>query len=94
MNRFSVGDRVVCRIGGPVMLVSFAPGQIPNPGFIPMYGCVWWNDVAQIFGQWNFSEPLLDAAPPVVDEQRQMMIFDLFCVFMPVIVALAGLISY
>lgn len=66
---FNIGDEVVCRIGGPRMLINSVSAAIPVPGAGPgqsyQYGCVYWNQISNIFSSAMLREALLEDAPKI-----------------------------
>lgn len=73
-NKFIIGNKVVCKIGGPEMLIYNVPAQGNNNvnAFIAQpqgmfqgafYTCVWWREDMQQFYQFFFPEDALDDAP-------------------------------
>jgi uncharacterized protein YodC (DUF2158 family) len=74
-NKFMIGDMVVCKAGGPLMVVQTAPvvqnvlaapgNVLGNFNLVPnrYYSCVWWNPGVNMFSTWSFHEDMLDDAP-------------------------------
>ena len=67
MEGLKIGDKVVSKAGGPLMVVSAVPQQAhtvdpwaPANIGIGWITCMWWNETTNMFGQWNFPEALLE----------------------------------
>lgn len=70
--QFNIGDEVVCRLGGPKMLVNsvlhvpadlLGQQQIPGQVATYQYGCIYWNHISNLFNSAVFKEALLEDAP-------------------------------
>ena len=66
MGNLKIGDKVVSVVGGPIMMISAIPQQnAPDPWAPANVGmtwitCMWWNEMTNMFNQWNFPPELLE----------------------------------
>lgn len=79
MNKFSMGEKVVCKVGGPMMGIASVPPEVDpvvanndifgQPLLVQQpkyYNCLWWQINANGVGQfmqWTFHEDMLEEAP-------------------------------